>query len=140
MTPKFYLHFKGNCLEAMTHYAQTLDGKIERIVRNSDAPTPQDRMPGGDHLILNMTLRLGNDVMMASDCPTEWYETPQGFRVQIEPASTSEFDRIFRARAKDATRVDMPPGPTFWADRFTMFTDRFGTPWMLNFYGSKTPH
>ena len=31
----------------------------------------------------------------------------------------------------------MPPMETFWAERFCMFTDRFGTPWMLNFEGGK---
>ena len=28
-------------------------------------------------------------------------------------------------------------GETFWAERFAMFTDKFGTPWMINFAGSK---
>ena len=26
----------------------------------------------------------------------------------------------------------MPLGETFWAHRFAMLTDRFGTPWMIN--------
>lgn len=26
----------------------------------------------------------------------------------------------------------MPIGPTFWAERFGMFTDKFGVPWMVN--------
>jgi PhnB protein len=33
--------------------------------------------------------------------------------------------------------MPMPPGDTFWAERFAMFTDRFGTPWMLSFTGSR---
>ena len=31
----------------------------------------------------------------------------------------------------------MAPMETFWAERFAMFTDRYGTPWMLNYTGSK---
>ena len=31
----------------------------------------------------------------------------------------------------------MPVAETFWAERFTMFTDRFGTPWMLSYTGAK---
>ncbi len=27
----------------------------------------------------------------------------------------------------------MPIQKTFWADRFGMFVDRFGTPWMVNY-------
>jgi PhnB protein len=48
-----------------------------------------------------------------------------------------EFERVFYALSKDAEVVTMPPGETFWAERFAMFTDRYGTPWMLNFTGSK---
>ena len=29
-------------------------------------------------------------------------------------------------------KIGMPIGPTFWATRFGMVTDRFGIPWMIN--------
>lgn len=137
MEPTIYLMFNGNCLEAMTHYAKVLGGKTEGIVRNADAPNPESRMPGGDDLIMNMSLRLGSALVMASDAPGEWYTRPQGFSVSISPASRADFDRIHAELSKDAQAVSMPLGETFWAERFTMFTDRYGTPWMLNFEGSK---
>jgi len=137
MKPQFYLFFKGDCLEAMTLYAETLGGTIERVFRNKDASAPEERMPGSDDLVMNLTMRLGDTLMMASDNSDEMYEKPQGFRVLIETPSRADFDRVFDALAGDAPRIDMPPGETFWAERFAMFTDRFGTPWMLNFTGSK---
>ena len=73
---------------------------------------------------------------MASDGPDEMYQKPQGFRISISPRSREEFDRIYDALAKDAERVEMAPERTFWAERFTMFTDSFGTPWMLNLEGA----
>jgi PhnB protein len=140
MEPTIYLFFKGNCLEAMTHYAEVLGGEIlkEDIFRNADAPDPESRMPGGDDMVMNMSMRLGRATVMASDNTDEMYETPQGFRVQIAAQSLAEFDRLFAALAKDAARIDMAPGETFWAERFAMFTDRFGTPWMLNYDGAKS--
>jgi PhnB protein len=30
--------------------------------------------------------------------------------------------------------VKMPFEKTFWADRFGMVVDRFGTPWMINYF------
>jgi PhnB protein len=30
----------------------------------------------------------------------------------------------------------MPLGPAFWAERFGMLVDRFGTAWMVNHEGS----
>jgi PhnB protein len=137
MEPTIYLFFDGNCLEAMTHYAETLGGEIGDVFRNADAPNAESRMPGGDHLVMNMTLKLGGAMVMASDAPGEMYSKPQGFAVSISPRSRAEFDRIFEALAKDAQSVMMPPGETFWAERFAMFTDRFGTPWMLGYAGSK---
>ena len=137
MEPTIYLFFKGNCLEAMTRYAEILGGEIGAVFRNADAPDAESRMPGGDHLVMNMTMKLGAATVMASDTPETMYSKPQGFAVSISPPSRAEFDRIFKALAKDAQSVTMPPGETFWAERFAMFTDRFGTPWMLNYAGAK---
>lgn len=137
MEPTIYLNFNGNCLEAMTFYAETLGGQVFGVFRNADSPTPEDRMSGSDDMILNMSLRLGNTTVMASDAPSEWYSKPQGFSVTISPPSMEEFDRVYAALSRDAQAVMMAPAETFWADRFAMFTDRFGTPWMLIIEGSK---
>ncbi|WP_353471836.1 VOC family protein [Salipiger sp. H15] len=137
MEPTIYLTFNGTCLEAMRFYEQTLGGEITGIFRNSDAPDAESRMQGSDDIILNMSMRLGSATVMASDAPEAWYAKPQGFSISLAPASVEEFDRLFAALAENAQAVMMPPGETFWADRFTMFTDRFGTPWMLNYAGSK---
>lgn len=137
MEPTIYLFFKGDCFEAMSHYAKTLGGEIADVVRNADAPDPQSRMPGGDNLVMNMSLKLGSALVMASDAPDGMYSRPQGFRVSISPSSRAEFDRIYDALAKGAESVAMPPDETFWAERFAMFTDRHGTPWMLSYAGAR---
>ena len=137
MEPTIYLFFKGNCLEAMTHYAETHGGTIGDVFHNADAPDAESRMPGGDDLVMNMSMQLGHATVMASDAPEAMYDKPQGFRVSIAPSSLAQFDRIYTALAKDAEAVAMQPGETFWAERFAMFTDRYGTPWMLNYEGAK---
>jgi uncharacterized glyoxalase superfamily protein PhnB len=40
-------------------------------------------------------------------------------------------ERIFKELADGGT-VRMPLQETFWAKRFGMLIDRFGTPWMVN--------
>ncbi|WP_333834941.1 VOC family protein [Rubrimonas sp.] len=137
MEPIIYLFFKGNCLEAMTRYAEVLGGEVGDVFRNGDAPDVASRMPGGDDLVLNMSLRLGGATVMASDNTDEMYARPQGFRVHVAPPSCAEFDRIYAALAENAQAVEMPPGETFWAERFAMVTDRHGTPWMLGFEGDR---
>ncbi|RED14069.1 VOC family protein [Pontivivens insulae] len=132
-----YLFFKDECEEAMSLYIDTLGGEVLHIMRNSDAPSQEDRMPGGDHIVMNMVAKIAGRLVMASDNSSDMYQTPQGFRLQVEVESRAEFDRVHDALSKDARSVDMPAGETFWAERFAMFTDRFGTPWMLNLTGDK---
>jgi PhnB protein len=45
--------------------------------------------------------------------------------------SAVEGERIFNALA-DGGQVTMPFAKTFWSPGFGIFTDRFGTPWMIN--------
>jgi PhnB protein len=88
-------------------------------------------------MVMNMSMQLGRATVMASDNSEEMYDKPQGFSISIAPTSLKEFDRVYKALAKDARSVAMAPGETFWAERFAMFTDKYGTPWMLNYQGAK---
>ena len=137
MEPTVYLFFNGNCLEAMQFYAKTLGGEIFGVFKNSEAPDPQSRMPGGDDLVMNMVMKLGDTTMMASDAPGEWYSKPQGFSVVLSPKTIGEVERVYKALSADAKSIPMPLGETFWAERYAMFTDKYGTPWMINYQGSK---
>ena len=139
MKPTIYLMFPGNCLEAMTLYANLLGGSVLHVSHNRDVPTPEDAMPGGPDLVMHMTIQVGADQIMGSDCPEGMYQTPQGFSVTLAPESAAEFDRLFAVLSEAAKSMVMPPCETFWAERFAMLTDRFGTPWMLNFTGAKMP-
>jgi PhnB protein len=42
-----------------------------------------------------------------------------------------EGERVFNALAENGT-VKMPFQETFWATRWGMLVDKFGTPWMIN--------
>ena len=68
---------------------------------------------------------------MASDAPPGRFEKMQGFSVSLVLKDPAEAERIFNAFADGGT-VRMPLGETFWAIKFGMLTDRFGTPWMVN--------
>jgi PhnB protein len=97
-------------------------------------------MPGGDDMVMNMSMKLGSATAMASDSPEDMFSKPQGFRVSISPSSREEFDRVHDALAQDAQFVGMATGETFGAERYAMFTDRYGTPRMPNVEGNGTQH
>jgi PhnB protein len=70
-------------------------------------------------------------LLMASDAPPTHSESMQGFKVNIGVDDPKEAERIFQALSEGGT-VQMPIQETFWAVRFGMLVDRFGTPWMVN--------
>ena len=69
--------------------------------------------------------------MLGSDAPPGRYEEPKGFSVSVQIKDPAEAERIFQALAENG-KVQMPIQQTFWAERFGMLVDQFGTPWMIN--------
>ena len=68
---------------------------------------------------------------MGSDSPQNREHTPQGFAVNVTTETPAEANRIYAALAEGGQQM-MPIAETFWAHRFGMCVDRFGTPWMVN--------
>jgi PhnB protein len=130
-----YLFFNGDCAKALAFYETTLGAKISGIMHNKDAPDSAARMPGSDDLVMNAVLQIGVTTIMASDAPGDWYNKPQGFRVYLEADSVADAERTFATFA-DGGSIVTPIEPTFWAERFGMVTDKFGTPWMVGFTGN----
>ena len=76
------------------------------------------------------TLVLEGRMLMASDVPPGMYQPKSGFAVSLNYPTADEARPIFD-KLSQGGQVMMPFGKTFWADGFGMFTDRFGTPWMV---------
>ena len=55
----------------------------------------------------------------------------KGFSVALNVKEPAEAERIFNALADQGT-VRAPLSETFFAVKFGMLVDRFGTPWMIN--------
>lgn len=126
-----YLLFNGRCQEAFTFYAECLGGKIEAMLPHAGTPAEGHVPPEWREKIRHARLSLGEDVIMGSDAPPGHFEPPKGFSVAIQLSDPAEADRIFQRLSEGAT-VTMPIQQTFWATRFGMLVDRFGTPWMVN--------
>jgi PhnB protein len=81
---------------------------------------------------MHATLVASEGVLMASDTmPGMPFQEGNNFSISIGCESVEETDRLFQALSAGGN-VKMPPQETFWAQRFAMFTDRFGIHWMLN--------
>jgi PhnB protein len=124
-----YLNFSGTCEEAFRFYEMTLGGKIIMMHRMSDMPMPCPE--GKEKQIAHIRMKIGDDILMGSDSPSQQETKPSGFAVNVGVDTAEEADRIFAALAEGGV-THMPIAETFWAHRFGMCTDRFGTPWMVN--------
>lgn len=126
-----YLGFDGTCREAFAFYERLLGGKIKTMMRTGDTPMADQTPADWQDRIMHAYLEVGDAALMGGDAPPGQYERPQGFNVAITFEDTAEAERVFTALADGGT-VRMPFRATFWAERFGMVTDRFGTPWIVN--------
>ena len=126
-----YLLFNGRCEPAFKFYEKVLGGKIEALLPHEGTPAAEHVPPEWRKKILHARLNLGDQVLMGSDAPPDRYEAMKGFSVTINVNDPREAERIFHALAENGT-VRMPIEKTFWAERFGMLVDQFGTPWMIN--------
>ncbi|WP_430398070.1 VOC family protein [Ferrovibrio sp.] len=130
-----YLSFNGDCREAMTLYAEVLGGEVQAMIAIGDTPMAADTPKERHHRIVHASVSVGGSILMAGDVPGEMYQPPVGITINIGLQTVAEAERVFKALSAGGS-VQMELTETFWADRFGMFTDRFGTPWMIN-CGSK---
>jgi PhnB protein len=124
-----YLTFNGNCREAMTFYAKCLGAELQTM--------PFSEMPGNapkeaGNRLAHARITKGAAVLMASDnLPGMAFQAGNNFSVSLTCESTQEVDTLFAALSENGS-VKMAPQETFWAERYSMFTDQFGIHWMLN--------
>jgi PhnB protein len=126
-----YLTFNGNCEAAFKFYEKVLGGKIVAMIPHEGTPAEQHVPPEWRSKIMHARLTAGDEVLMGSDAPPERYEEMKGFSVTLGIDNPAEAERIFHGLAENGT-VRMPIQKTFWAERFGMLVDQFGTPWMIN--------
>lgn len=81
--------------------------------------------------IIHASLESEELALTGADVPPDRYKKPQGFAVLPQPSDPAKAESISIQLAENG-RVQMPLEETFWAARFGMVTDRFGTPWMVN--------
>jgi PhnB protein len=126
-----YLTFNGRCEAAFKFYEKVLGGKIEAMMTYGSSPMAEQTSPEWRNKIMHARLSIGDKILMASDAPPDRYEAMKGIMVTLGIDDPGEAERIFRALSENAT-VQMPIQETFWARRFGMLVDQFGTPWMVN--------
>ena len=129
LTP--YLNFDGRCREAFEFYRDVLGGEIEGIMTYGESPMA-DEMPEDSHdNVMHAVLIAKGARLMGADGPPQGEGAARTMWVALIVDEASEAERIFAALAEDGD-VQMAIQQTFWAERFGMLVDRFGTAWIVN--------
>ena len=127
-----YLNFDGTCEEALTFYAKVLSGEILVMLKGKDTPMADKMPPEGLERVMHGRIGVKGQLLMASDVPPQFKKDMQGFSVSVSVADPTEAERIYNALSEGAQNIQMPLQETFWAHKFGTFTDKYGTPWLIN--------
>jgi len=132
MTVNPYLHFKGNCAEAIAFYEKSFGVKAKDVAKFSDIPQGEGYKaePGTENYITHACLPLGegeHSIFMS-----DWLEAEKGRNISISVAFSS-MDEAKKAFDKLAAggEVEEPLSRTFWAEAWGSLTDKFGIMWQV---------
>jgi PhnB protein len=130
LTP--YIHFEGNCEEALNYYSGIVNGKVE-IQSRYDNPA----MKAPEHYknkVLHGRLHFGDQAIFASDAFPDGRSIEKGSNVALSLAvdSIENGKIIFDKLAKGGT-VNFNFEKQFWGDWHGNLVDKYGIYWMVNY-------
>ncbi len=124
-----YLNYGGNCEAAFRFYEQHLGGTITMLMRHSEQPG-QTVAPGWENAVLHARMTIGGTELRGADIPPDHFQPMRSAYLSLTLGSDAEAERVYALLA-DGGQIFMPTAETFFAHRFAMLRDRFGTSWML---------
>jgi len=128
-----YLHFDGNCRQAMEFYGKCLQTKAGFTPYSAGPSEIAELAKAAPDRILHSEMRIGPVLLMASDVPPGApFIRGNNFSISIACESLPEMERLFAAFGENG-QVTMPMHDAFWGGRFGMLTDQFGISWMLSY-------
>ena len=125
-----YLNYGGNCRQAFEFYVEHLGGKITFVTTHGELPDASNVPPNWRNAVLHARMELGDTILLGADIPPERFQPMRSAYLTLMVDSIAEAERTYALLA-DGGQIFMPMEETFFAHRFAMLRDRFGTSWML---------
>lgn len=130
-----YLNYKDKCEEAFELYRSVFGGEYSAVIRMTDIDCGQPVPEGAENLIMHISLPIGGNVLMGSDCPDGFgpqITVGNNYAVSVTAESREDADRIFAGLSAGGTET-MPMGDAPWGAYFGMVKDKFDIDWMVSF-------
>jgi len=127
-----YVIFGGRAAEAVAFYQEHLGASAIQAMPFRGTPGGAAAPEEWQDKILHVSMTIGNSVLMGSDGMPHGGDFPgmQACSLALSVDSTAQAERIFAALAQNGA-IEVPLGPSFFAERFGMVTDQFGVSWMI---------
>jgi PhnB protein len=124
-----YVNYNGKCAEAFRFYEKHLGGKILTMKTHGEFPQPNPNVPPEwKDAILHARIDIGGTPLLGADIPNA--EPMKSAYLTLMLDTAEEAERVY-AVLSEGGQVFMPINETFFAFRFAMLRDQFGTSWML---------
>ena len=126
-----HLIFNGQCEAAFKFYEKVFGGKITMMMTQGEVPGAKDLPPERAKKIVHARMTIGGTELLASDVPPEVnFQPMRSAYLSLSLDSTAEAERVYQLLSEGG-QIFMPMEETFFAHRFGMLRDRFGTSWMI---------
>lgn len=126
-----YLYYNGDCEAAFKFYESAIGGRIVAMMPYEGSPVVADTPAEWRSKIMHGRMEIAGNVLMGGDAPPGRFVPQAGFSVSLNIDDPAEAERVYAALSEGGS-VHMTLQETFWAERFAMFADKFGIPWMIN--------
>lgn len=127
-----YLHFQGNCKEAMDYYQKCLGGELTiQLIR--DSPISTQCPAGVQDDVLHGTLVKGDLLLMGSDMGLPFgYVKGNNMALSVSCSSEEEINTFYN-KLKEGGEIIDPLKESFWGALFGVVNDKYGIRWMFNY-------
>src|ERR1700722_5596480 len=132
-----WINFNGNAEEAFTFYKSVFGGEFTKIIRFKDLTSPEFSVAKNDeNKIILIALPIGKtSMLMANDVPAfmgKVNENENRSKISISAESKEEADKLFNGLSAGG-KVEVPMSDSPWGTYFSMFRDKYGIEWMIEF-------
>lgn len=131
-----HINFNGNALEAFEFYRSAFGGEFRKVVYLKDLASDEFPVdPSDANKIMHIALPIGPNVLIGNDVPEflgKVNERENRSKISVNAASKEEADRLYNILSVGG-EIEMPIADSPWGSYFSMFRDKFGIEWIIEF-------